>query len=84
MTTGQQVSDKVVILDVLRSCGALEVGRLALAISPNFKRVGRKGWIGGSSAFVVVDEVAEADYTSLGHSSGVWKTRDEGCGRRDS
>jgi hypothetical protein len=44
----------------------------------------RKRRIGDDRAFVLGDEVAEADYTSLGHWSGVSRGRSEKIGRRDS
>jgi hypothetical protein len=47
-------------------------------------RLRRKRGFGGGRAVVLGDEVAEADYTSLGHWSGISKERSERTDRRDS
>lgn len=47
-------------------------------------QVRRKRGVGGGRAFVLGDEVAEADYTSLGHWSVVSKEKSEKVDRRDS
>jgi hypothetical protein len=46
---------------------------LVFGISPILKWLGRKRWFGGDGAFVVGDEVAEADNARLGHYCGVLK-----------
>jgi hypothetical protein len=56
---------------------------LAIAVSA-VNQVCRKRGVGGGMAFVLGDEVAEADYTSLGHWSVVSKEKREKVGRRDS
>jgi hypothetical protein len=57
---------------------------LAIAISTMLNRLRRKRGFGGGRAVVLGDEVAEADYTSLGHWSGVSRERSERTDRRDS
>ena len=44
---------------------------LAADVRSILKRIGRKRRSGGGRAVVVGDEVAEADYTSLGHQNGL-------------
>jgi hypothetical protein len=57
---------------------------LAFAISTILNRLRRTRGFGGGRAVALGDEVAEADYTSLGHWSGVSRERSERTDRRDS
>jgi hypothetical protein len=57
---------------------------LAITIGDMLNRVRRKRGIGGDRAVALGDEVAEADYTSLGHWCVVSKEKSERTVRRDS
>lgn len=57
---------------------------VAAGISPILKRAGRKRRFGSGRAVFLGGEVAEADYTSLGHWSGVLRRKNEAAGQRDS
>jgi hypothetical protein len=85
VATGQQMCNQVVVGGggLRRSLPRPDVV-LALTISTMLNRVRRKRGFGGGRAVVLGDEVAEADYTSLGHWNGVSRERSCKTDRRDS
>jgi hypothetical protein len=86
VTTRQQMRDQLVVAGgggLRRGLPCLDV-LLAFAISTILNRLRRTRGFGGGRAVALGDEVAEADYTSLGHWSGVSRERSERTDRRDS
>jgi hypothetical protein len=68
MTARQQVRDQFIVGGGgLRHCLPSPDRVWATIISDMVNRVRRKRGFGGGRAFVLGGEVAEADYTSLGH-----------------
>jgi hypothetical protein len=84
VATRQQMRDKFLLGGGLRRRLPGPDVMLALIISAMLKRVACNRCFGGVGSFVLGGEVAEADYTGLGHWSGILRGGSERKGRRDS
>ena len=81
VSAGEQMRDGFVVLGRLSGYLGGLVGTGAMAMC---KRVNRRRKLGSGCGLVWGGEVAEADYTSLGHCGWIPRRKEGSVGRRDS